>query len=345
MIWLPKGVLNRFSKDHPSWQERYDRRLRLLKYAGFRFFTPEDWALVGPVPPEIMRSVSAFPYGSAAASGGGGGNTLALTTLSASDTDDVSASAGIRFMTDGNIEEQNNGIWADQNPSTEWIDSLIGESSSDYEAKYDHVTGTAPAHTGFSGENTYTTISATLTWSLTQFLSGTKTSTGSAWVREIADTGNFASANYSIFVSVTGDGCPLCCFTPDTPILMADGSLVPIADVEVGDIIRVRDGIEQVTGIITRTQRPMFMVEFHDGTSLHMSDDHPIYVLGSGYSAINPTVPYKDLGMARKLEVGDVVLTSEGKLTRVEVISPRDYPHTVYTLDNSQFYAGGKLVY
>ena len=128
MILIPKGVLNRFSrKDRPSWQERYDRRLALLKFAGLRFFKPEDWALAGPIPPEIMQmtAVSVFPYGTAAAAGagGGGGDTLTLNALAAFGVDEFIAQAGVRFKRDGYVEEGEDGIWTAQNGGTEWIDN------------------------------------------------------------------------------------------------------------------------------------------------------------------------------------------------------------------------------
>ena len=213
MIILPsKKLLNRFGK-LTTWQNRYNRRLKLLKFVGFPFWKPEDFAFVGPIPPEIqaMHSVGIGPHGTIAAAGvgaGGSGNTLGLTNLYAADFDAFggSAAAGVRWLTDGDVQEQNNGSWADQNSSTEWIDSLTGESSSDYEVNVDHTTGNVFTYSSGWSDNTYIAISATRTVSLLQFGTGSKLGSGTAYVREIADTSNNVSASIYIDVEVTGGG-------------------------------------------------------------------------------------------------------------------------------------------
>ena len=210
MILIPR-LLNRYSKDRPSWQERYDRRLALLKFAGLRFFGPEDWALAGPLPPELQfTSVGVFPYGTVAAAAGGGGDTLTLNTLSANDSDDFIAVAGIRFKRDGEVEETINGTWTAQNSGTEWIDNNASTVGDDYEAKMDHTGGdTTPTFSGGTwAENTYNTIdedSPSLTATVTSS-SGTNNSTGTAYVREIANTSNLVSASYSISATQFGGG-------------------------------------------------------------------------------------------------------------------------------------------
>lgn len=143
------------------------------------------------------------------------------------------------------------------------------------------------------------------------------------------------------------DPCPLCCFTPLTPITMADGTTMPIVDVIVGDLIRVQGGIEPVTEIITRRNRVMHLIMFADGRVLEASEDHPLYVDGKGYTAVNPdpTIDYKDLGVAETLALGDKALDQDGRLNIVVSITKIDYPDTVYTFENSRFYANGMLVY
>lgn len=353
MILIPR-LLNRYSKDRPSWQERYERRLALLKFAGMSFWKPEDFALVGPLPPELQfTSVGVFPYGTVAAVDGGSSYTLTLNTLSASDSDTVAATAGIRFQRNSDVEEGSAGIWTPQNSGTEWIDDPSTTVGDDYEAKHDHTSGTSPTYTGGTwADNVWNQIDEQLQAQLTRFVVGTSQSVGTAYVREIAVPANQVSASCTITATVISDGCPLCCFTPDTLITMANGELTPICEIEVGDSIRTRNGVEQVTEVITRVERPMFMVEFNSGHSLHMSEDHPIYVFhGKGYSSINPTVPYKDLGVPNVLEIGDKVLslcekcpTGEKSIT-VTSIEPAEYLHTVYTLGNSEFFADGILVY
>jgi hypothetical protein len=143
------------------------------------------------------------------------------------------------------------------------------------------------------------------------------------------------------------DPCPLCCFTPDTPITMGDGSTMHIADIRVGDMIMVVDGVEAVTEVITRTDRDMFDITFLDGRVLTASDDHPLYVEGKGFAAINPdpSISYKDLGVAEILTTGDMVLDQDHNLNEVLTIQQVEFPETVYTFGNTRFYANGMLVY
>jgi intein/homing endonuclease len=128
---------------------------------------------------------------------------------------------------------------------------------------------------------------------------------------------------------------------------MADGSKKPIGEVEVGEWIMVRGGIEQVTEVITRTNRVMYQITFMDGRILNASEDHPLYVVDKGYAAINPGIggDYKDLGIPDMLYVGDLVLDSDGRENAIVSIETLDYPHTVYTFMESEFYANGMLVY
>lgn len=143
------------------------------------------------------------------------------------------------------------------------------------------------------------------------------------------------------------EGCPSCCFTPDTLIAMADGSSKPIGHIRSGDLIRVQNGLEAVGAVIVRERRVMFKIKFECGRQMILSEDHPVYVDGKGYAAINPDprVDYKDLGVAKTLEVGDYAVSDQGRLIRLTSMEPYDYPGKVYTLSNSGFFANGVLVY
>ena len=156
---------------------------------------------------------------------------------------------------------------------------------------------------------------------------------------------------WSIYLEALGEGCPLCCFTPDTLIRMADGSEKPIVEVQVGEFILVYDETlmsnvaTPVSNVITRVDRPMYELTFEDGNSLRASEDHPLYVVGKGYASVAPTPDYKDLGLPNRLEVGDQVVNELGVPSRIIGIKPIDYTGTVYTFGNSRFYANGVLVY
>ena len=142
------------------------------------------------------------------------------------------------------------------------------------------------------------------------------------------------------------DACPTCCFTPETLILMADNTHMPIGEIQPGDLIRVENGIESVGEVIVRENRFMFHLTFSDGNALILSDDHPIYVENKGYASVNPVYgEYKDLGVPKKLEVGDKAIKEDGRTVKITEIQKYEYRWEVYTLSNTKFFAGGILVY
>lgn len=142
------------------------------------------------------------------------------------------------------------------------------------------------------------------------------------------------------------DICPSCCFTPDTLILMADNTHMPIGEIQPGDLIRVENGIEAVGEVIVREMRAMHMLTFENGSELILSDDHPIFIENKGYAAVNPIYgEYKDLGIPKSLEVGDRAIDEMGRTLRITSIDKYEYRWPVYTLSNSRFFAGGVLVY
>jgi hypothetical protein len=202
IILKPKKLLNRFyHKGRPKWQERYDNRLALLKFIGYKFWKPEDWAFVGPAPPEIMKSVSAFPYGIfSAAMSTGNPDTLALGTLiSTNDDFDTIVSAGIRFRRDGYVDRINAlGNWSNVNPTTDWIDNKTSTVGDDYDCLYDETAGFDGVYSGGWTDNSWQQISSTQTCrvdaSCEQFLQ----SSGTAKVRERANHSNEVTASVTI---------------------------------------------------------------------------------------------------------------------------------------------------
>jgi hypothetical protein len=162
----------------------------------------------------------------------------------------------------------------------------------------------------------------------------------------LLDTG--ATGTYS--AQRTFNGCPTCCFTPDTPVTLASGLEMPIGRVRKGDKIliqRPENGEftwEKVGEVIVRYDRAMYKVYFSDGTYLHASDDHPFVVPGKGYASINPLYEYKELGLPETLDVGDPVTTVDGKTVTVTAIKRSPYTGAVITFSNTFWFANGKLV-
>ena len=164
--------------------------------------------------------------------------------------------------------------------------------------------------------------------------------------------GTLISRPYRLRGSATSAStCPTCCFTPDTLITMGDQSLRRIDRIRVGDIILVYDENlgknvpTKVDNIIIRSERVMYEYVFSNGNRLKATEDHPLFVVGKGYSCMNPHPNYKDLGTAKIIAVGDRVLNERGIESKIVEIQPIHYPDEVYTFENSRFYANGVLVY
>lgn len=149
----------------------------------------------------MFTSASIFPQGTIALTAPTQDiGTLTLNTLSSVNTDDVgTVEAGIRFMQDGEVQEMTSsfGTYTAQNPGTEWTDAT-GTPGDLAEAKLDTTTGTNPTYTGGWSENTYDTIDNTLTAENSRSTVGITNSQGTAYVREIANTGNLVTASFQI---------------------------------------------------------------------------------------------------------------------------------------------------
>jgi hypothetical protein len=130
-------------------------------------------------------------------------------------------------------------------------------------------------------------------------------------------------------------------FTPDTGVLMADGTTQPISDVEVGDVVAAKDpvageltaqpvldvivgfGDKHLIGVTTSRAPPAGEGSFSTGNDIWVATaNHPIWVEGSDWTD------------ADELEVGDVTVGVNGE--RRAITGVIDYgwlaEHTVYNL-------------
>jgi hypothetical protein len=168
---------------------------------------------------------------------------------------------------------------------------------------------------------------------------------------EVNATSGSNTRYWRVFLETEYTGCPFCCFTPDTLILMGDGSLRAIGEVQVGDFIltyseELKTNVAvPVTEVIVRTDRPMYQYTFEDGSTLKASEEHPLYILGKGYASLVPVPEYKDMGLAKVVELGDSVVNELGSPKKIVKIERIVYPGAVYTFGNTRFYANHVLVY
>lgn len=151
-----------------------------------------------------------------------------------------------------------------------------------------------------------------------------------------------------------------CCFSSDTLITMADGTTKPIGDVQVGDRILAFNPTtnsneeNEVEEIMIRVDRDMYLFTLDNSTTMIASDDHPFFVIGKGYSSLNPSLTqsgYSSLvGKVSFIKKGDELLQVDGTPVKINSIEPIEHPQKVYTFNSKlktspNFYANGVLVY
>lgn len=258
--------------------------------------------------------------------------------------------AGAQFATSGiNYEITASAGYA--NVGT-WLDA---GTASDVWVQWVRTGGTLGAWNSINPGTGRVQVSTTRTYRIVRATTGTDTIIGYFRAYDAASGGNLldtgATGTYS--AQRTYNGCPLCCFTPETLVTMASGLQVPIGQLKAGQkvlIQRPENGEftwEKIGEIIEVSGRTMYTVYFSDGSYFNVSDDHPMSVEGKGYAAINPVYTYKNLAVDQieTVKVGDRVTTQGGTSVAITKIEPLDYPGTVITLSNSFWFADGKLVY
>lgn len=118
--------------------------------------------------------------------------------------------------------------------------------------------------------------------------------------------------NLAAFRKGLSVGAKACSFAGDTPVLMADGTHKPIAQIVVGDEVIATDPVLGEQG--SRPVEQVFVhddmlsrLEFRDGTSLETTEDHPFW-----------TVTEQQFVRADDLSAGDQVLSASGALVSVD---------------------------
>ena len=129
----------------------------------------------------------------------GSGATLTLNDLSSSGFDfsgpPWDSDAGVRILTNGDVEELVIGSWTAQNSGVEWIDDG-GATSSDYEC---YLTKTSGTDTNVGAAlDTWHTISTTILFQLSNTIEADQTFVGTMTIREIANTSNSVSATVTL---------------------------------------------------------------------------------------------------------------------------------------------------
>ncbi len=257
-------------------------------------------------------------------------------------------SVGLEFNSNGVENEANNNGGFNQSQGN-WLDQGL---NSEVWAARTLVSGTF----NITDPTGRVRLNTTRQWLSRQTAhTGVPKNTVARWTFYNASSGGdviFTTSNSTWSAMNTLDPCPGCCLTPDTPITMANGSLMPIGKVQKGDMILVwnletcKQEEQEVTGLIIRTNRTMYRIHFEDGRILEISDEHPFFVKGKGPASLDHHGhEYKNLGLPRKLMLGDMVTDQNGMYQEIVKIELIDYPGPVSTFENSLFYASALVVY
>lgn len=116
-------------------------------------------------------------------------------------------------------------------------------------------------------------------------------------------------------------------FTADTPVLLADGTTEPIAQIEVGDLVMAADpltgeaGPRAVTALITGSGAKRLVDVTAGGGTVTATDEHPFWL------------PDQQRWVdAEDLRVGDDLLTADGRQVPVTALDHRTATLTVHNL-------------
>ncbi|MCF7856548.1 DUF2784 family protein, partial [Candidatus Gracilibacteria bacterium] len=168
---------------------------------------------------------------------------------------------------------------------------------------------------------------------------------------------NFASRRLPILQAITGVLVMIVvmgygeCFIAGTEILMADGSVKPIEEIEIGDTVLGMDGAKNTIVGLYRYRlgaQPLYAIN-NDG-EYFVTAAHPFWTT-TGWQAINPAAAEKwnpNLEISR-LDEGDILILEDGeKIVKNIRAKQSNYFTTIYnfTTDGNQtYYADGYLVH
>ena len=155
----------------------------------------------------------------------------------------------------------------------------------------------------------------------------------------------------------TGFPAP-CCVYEDTLITLADGSTKRADEIVVGDKIQSYNfetgeiEVDTITDIIQRTRSELVTINFKDGTSIKLTNDHPLYTeLGwKCYDKEKGEMSYTDLGIVGDFEVGDKLFSLskyfDKEVVSIEYEEDRTNGYNTYQFGvekNSNYFANGVL--
>ena len=146
------------------------------------------------------------------------------------------------------------------------------------------------------------------------------------------------------------------CFVAGTKVHIESKGITNIEDVKVGDKVisynHDNDTVEykEVKKVRIKTDEFVVTYVFENGTKLTGTPDHPLFVIGKGYSSYNPQQTKDDCGMeVQQILLGDEVLHMDGYGVTISDIIEEDKKEVVYNLDevegNNNFFVEDLLAH
>ena len=146
------------------------------------------------------------------------------------------------------------------------------------------------------------------------------------------------------------------CFVAGTKVHVESKGITNIEDVKVGDKVisynHDNDTVEykEVKKVRIKTDEFVVTYVFENGTKLTGTPDHPLFVIGKGYSSYNPQQTKDDCGMeVEQILLGDEVLHMDGYGVTISDIIEEDKKEVVYNLDevegNNNFFVEDLLAH
>ena len=138
------------------------------------------------------------------------------------------------------------------------------------------------------------------------------------------------------------------CFIAGTPVHTEEG-IKNIEDVKVGDKVITYNHdndvaeYKEVQSTMVKENENVVSYILENGTKITGTPDHPLFVLGKGYSSYTPKATKEDSGMdVEQILIGDEILHLDGYGVTIDDIIEHEETHTVYNLDkvedNHNFY-------
>jgi len=172
---------------------------------------------------------------------------------------------------------------------------------------------------------------------------------------DVEDTDTYVIAGTTPINSFVTHNAP--CFVGDTKISLSNGEMKNIEDIVLGDEICTFD-IEKneivhckVLNVVSKVVNKIVSLEFENGEKVKCTLDHPLYIIGKGWSSFDSEESNKKYSLEKlveKFEVGDLVKLQNGetKLLKAEVIEGDFKVYNLIDIEkNHNFFANNILVH